>query len=60
MNKGLCTSWQGYSNTWRKHKILIIDSKIQWIITAILKNGLQDINRSDIRDRYQDIRDSVP
>ena len=45
---GLFTSWQGYSNIWRKHKILIISSYVQWNTTATLKNGLQDINRPNL------------
>ena len=45
---GLFTSWQGYSNKWRKHKILIIASYILWNPTSILKNGLQDINRPNL------------
>ena len=36
---------QYHSNKLKKHKILIIASCIWWNPTAILKNGLQDINR---------------
>ena len=37
-----------YSNKWKKQKILIIASYILWDPTAILKNGLQDINRPNL------------
>ena len=41
---GLFTCLQGYSNTWKTDKILIITPWIQGNPTVI-KNGLQDINR---------------
>ena len=45
---GVFTCWQGYSNKWRTHKILIITPSIQGNPTAILSNGLQDINKPNL------------
>ena len=45
---GLFTSWQGYGNKLRKHNTLITDPLTQWNSTAILKDGLQHINRPNL------------
>ena len=55
---GLFLSWQADSNKWWKHMMLIIPSEVQWNTTAILQNGLHDINRPDILERF--FRDSLP
>ena len=47
----------GYSNKWRKHKILIIASQMQWNTRAILKNELQDISGPNLYLRS--FRDSL-